>query len=255
MTAMLTTLTAHALGAQALGAQALGAQAFGAQAGDPVGRDEAREMARRELEKQIYQREKPSWVERLLEDFANWLQNLFDQSPRPDSQGSGGGWLSIAVIVVVVLAALAITVWLMKGRRNPRSRGAPLLDDVPSTALDHRDAAERHAAAGQWAEAIRERLRAIARDLEERAVLAARPGRTADELAAEAGEAVPALADDLRAAVLVFDDVWYGDRPGTAEGYARVKDVDERLRAAKPKPLEADELAPVGAGDEEGPRW
>ena len=222
---------------------------------DPVGRDEARELARRELEKQVYQRDKPSWLERTWDDFSEWLQNLFNQSPGPDSQGNGSGWASIVVIAIIVLIAVALVAWLMRGRRNLRSRSDPLLEDVPSTALDHRDTAERHATAGEWAEAIRERLRAIARDLEERAVLAARPGRTADELAAEAGEALPELADDLRAAVLIFDDVWYGDRPGTAEGYARVKGVDERLRATKPKPLEADDLALAGTGEDGGPRW
>lgn len=222
---------------------------------DPVNRDEAREMARRELEKQVYQRDKPSWLERHWDDFAEWLQDLFNRSPAPDSQGSGGGWTSIVIIIVVLLIAVALVAWLMRGRRNVRSRNDPLLEDPTSTAVDHRDAAERHAAAGQWAEAIRERLRAIARDLEERAVLAARPGRTADELAQEAGEALPELADDLRGAVRIFDDVWYGDRPGTAEKYAQVTSVDEKLRAAKPKPLEADDLTPVGAGEDGGPRW
>ncbi|MFI0404988.1 DUF4129 domain-containing protein [Actinomadura sp. 3N508] len=222
---------------------------------DPVGRDEAREMARRELEKQVYQRDKPSWLERTWDDFSEWLQNLFRGAPSPESQGSGSGWLSIVVIVAVALTAVALIGWLMRGRRNLRSRNEPLLGDETSTALDHRDAAERHAAAGQWAEAIRERLRAVARDLEERAVLAARPGRTADELAQETGEAVPELAGDLRVAVRIFDDVWYGDRPGTAEGYAQVKGVDEKLRAAKPKPLEADDLTPAGAGEDGGPRW
>ncbi|GAA0573627.1 DUF4129 domain-containing protein [Actinomadura livida] len=222
---------------------------------DPVGREEAREMARRELDKQIYQRDRPSWLERVWQSFSEWLQDLLSRSPGPETQGSGGGWVSIIVIVLVVALAIALVFWLMRGRRNPRSRRDALLDDEPSTALDHRDAAERHAAAGQWAEAIRERLRAMARDLEERAVLAARPGRTADELAAEAGEALPELAGDLRAAVLIFDDVWYGDRPGTAEGYARVKDVDERLRAARPKPLEDDDLTLAAAGEDGGPRW
>ncbi|GAA4235899.1 DUF4129 domain-containing protein [Actinomadura meridiana] len=222
---------------------------------DPVGRDEAREMARRELEKQIYQRDKPSWLERHWDEFAEWLRDLFSKSPTPDSQSSGSGWMSIVVIIAVLVIAAALVAWLMRGRRNLRSRTDPLLGDEPSTALDHRTTAEQHAQAGQWAEAIRERLRAIARDLEERAVLPARPGRTADELAQETGEAVPQLADDLRAAVQIFDDVWYGDRPGTADGYARVKDVDEKLRAAKPKPLEADELTPAGAGADGGPRW
>ncbi|MFA1548580.1 DUF4129 domain-containing protein [Actinomadura chokoriensis] len=222
---------------------------------DPIGRDEARELARRELEKQIYRRDEPSWLERWWNEFTEWLQQLFNQAPNPQSQGSGGGWTSIAIIVVVALVAVGLVVWLMWGRRNPRSRTDPLLDDRPSTALDHRDAAERHAAAGQWADAIRERLRAIARDLEERAVLAARPGRTADELAAEAGGAVPELAGELAAGVAIFDDVWYGDRPGTAEGYARMRELDERLRATKPKPLESDDLSLAGAGEEGGPRW
>ncbi|WUI00651.1 DUF4129 domain-containing protein [Spirillospora sp. NBC_00431] len=212
-------------------------------------------MARRELDKQVYQRDKPSWLERMWDDFSEWLRDLSSRSPSPDSQGSGGGWMSIVIIIVVLLIAAALVAWLMRGRRNLRSRSEPLLEDAPSTALDHRAAAERHAAAGQWAEAIRERLRAIARDLEERAVLAARPGRTADELAQETGEAVPELADDLHAAVRIFDDVWYGDRPGTSEGYAQVTGVDEKLRAAKPKPLEADDLTPVGAGEDGGPRW
>lgn len=222
---------------------------------DPIGRDEARELARRELEKQLYQRDRPSWLERVWDDFSEWLRDLFDRAPAPESQGSGGGWTSIMIIVVVALVAIGLVVWLMWGRRNPRSRKDPLLAGEPSTALDHRDAAERHAEAGRWAEAIRERLRAIARDLEERAVLAARPGRTADELAAEAGEAVPELAGELHAGVRIFDDVWYGDRPGTAEGYARMKELDERLRAARPKPLEADDLTLAGAGEEGGPRW
>ncbi|TDC77861.1 DUF4129 domain-containing protein [Actinomadura sp. 7K507] len=222
---------------------------------DPVGRDDAREMARRELDKQIYQRDEPSWLERAWDGFSEWLQDLFSQTARPESQGSGSGWVSVIVIVLIAIVAVALVAWLMRGRGNPRSRQDPLLGDEPSTALDHRDAAERLAEAGRWAEAIRERLRAVARDLEERAVLSARPGRTADELAAEAGEAVPELAGDLRTGVRIFDDVWYGDRPGTADGYARMKELDERLRAARPKPLVDDDLTLAGAGEDGGPRW
>lgn len=225
---------------------------------DPVDREQAREMARRELEKQVYRREEPSFLERWWNDFLDWLRELLNQSPG-GGQATGGGspLLTVVVVVLVLAAVIALVAWLMWGRGNPRSRRTGLLDDArPATALDHRDAAERHAAAGRWAEAIRERLRAVARDLEERAVLGPRPGRTADELAAEAGAAVPELADALRAAVRVFDDVWYGDRPGTADGYARVRDLDDRLRATRPAPLESDDPVPAGqAGEDGGPRW
>ncbi|WP_242903269.1 DUF4129 domain-containing protein [Actinomadura terrae] len=222
---------------------------------DPVGRDEAREMARRELDKQVYQRDKPSWLEREWERFTDWLGDLLQRAAAPNAQGNGSGWVSVAVIILILAVAIALVAWLMWGRRNPRSRGDALLEDEPSTALDHRDAAEAHAAAGQWAEAIRERLRAVARDLEERAVVSPRPGRTADELAAEAGEALPQLAEELRGGVRVFDDVWYGDRPGTSEGYARLKGLDERLQETRPKPLEDDDLVPAVTGEEGGPRW
>src|SRR5690606_2815683 len=137
-------------------------------------------------------------------------------------------------------AAVALLIWLMHGRWNIRSQRPPLLERRPSTAADHRAAAGRHAAAGQWAEAIRERLRAIGRDLEERVILDARPGRTADELAIEAGAVLPEHAERLREGARIFNDVWYGDRPGTEEGYATLTALDEALRAVKPRPWSAE---------------
>ncbi|XVQ12276.1 DUF4129 domain-containing protein [Spirillospora sp. CA-255316] len=227
---------------------------------DPIGRDEAREMARRELEKPIYHRDRPSWLERVLDRVGDWLRDLFNRSADPTAHGNDGGWVSLVVILLVVAAAIALVVWLLWGRGNVRSRREALLEEKPTTAKDHRAAAEEFAAAGDWPNAIRERLRAIARDLEERAVLAPEPGRTADELAAEAGEALPELADHLRGGVRIFDDVWYGDRPGSAEEYARMKALDDRVRATRPRPLdsgtEADDAALAGAGAEDGGlRW
>jgi hypothetical protein len=232
---------------------------------DPIGRDEAREMARRELEKPIYHRDRPSWLERVLDEVGDWLRDLFSRSADPTAHGNDGGWVSLVVILLVAAAAIALVVWLMWGRGNVRSRREALLEEKPTTAKDHRAAAEEFAAAGDWPHAIRERLRAIARDLEERAVLAPEPGRTADELAAEAGEALPELADHLRGGVRIFDDVWYGDRPGSAEEYARMKALDDRVRATRPRPLGSGgdtggdkdgDAALAGTGAEDGGlRW
>ncbi|GAA4091266.1 DUF4129 domain-containing protein [Actinomadura miaoliensis] len=209
---------------------------------DPIGRDEARDLARRELDKPIYHRDQPSWLERLLDRIGDWLRELTDRSAQPNAHGSGG-WISWIVIAIIVAVVIGLVAWLMWGRRNTRGTRRALLDDAPSTPRDHRQNAEEHAAAGRWAEAIRERLRAIARDLEERAVLGPRPGRTADELAAEAGRALPDVAADLRAGVRIFDDVWYGGRPGTPEGYARLRDLDERVQATRPRPMDDDGAA------------
>ncbi|MEW2354163.1 DUF4129 domain-containing protein [Spirillospora sp. NPDC029432] len=230
---------------------------------EPIGREEAQELARRELEKPIYQRDQPSWLERVLDRVGEWLRELLNRSVDPTAHGNDGGWISLVVILLLVAAAIGVVAWLMWGRGNVRSRREALLEEKPTTARDHRASAEEYAAAGDWPKAIRERLRAIARDLEERAVLEPQPGRTADELAAEAGAALPELAGGLRDGVRIFDDVWYGDRPGSAESYAQMKALDERVRAARPRPLSDDagdagdgEAALAGtAADEGGPRW
>jgi hypothetical protein len=212
---------------------------------DPIGRDQARELARRELDKPIYHRDEPSVLDKFFDKVSNWLDSLFRHASPSGAGGGGGDTIAMIVIVVLILAVIGLVLWWARGGRNTKSARDALLDGTLSAAKDHRALAERHAAAGEWAEAIRERLRAIARSLEERVILEPRPGRTADELALEAGLALPEQAGELALGVLVFDDVWYGDRPGTAEGYAQLKRLDERLQAAKPRPLES--LEPVAA--------
>nr|WP_312885633.1 DUF4129 domain-containing protein [Lipingzhangella halophila] len=106
--------------------------------------------------------------------------------------------------------------------------------DSPRTAADHRTAAEEHAAAGEYAEAIRERLRAITRDLEERAIITPRPGRTATELATDASAALPARREALHRAAALFNDVVYGDRPATADDAHLLRELDDQLRVTQP---------------------
>jgi hypothetical protein len=77
-------------------------------------------------------------------------------------------------------------------------------------------------------------VRAIAVELQERSILPPRLGRTADELAAEASGPLPAHAVRLRDAARLFDDVRYGGRAGTADGYQRLRDLDAGIRTAKP---------------------
>lgn len=202
----------------------------------PIGRDAARELARRELHKAIYHRDEPSFFDRMMRRLSDWLAALLDRLQHMRT-GTGGSWTAL-VIVLVVLVLVAAVVWWRVGnvRRNAASRDR-LLEDRSTTSENHRERAEHHATAGEWAAAIRERLRAIARDLEERAILEPRPGRTADELAADAGAALPDHAADLASAVRIFDDVWYGGRTADASGYGHLVELDDRLRTARPVPL------------------
>ncbi|WP_433210541.1 DUF4129 domain-containing protein [Dactylosporangium sp. CS-047395] len=85
--------------------------------------------------------------------------------------------------------------------------------------------ADRLAAEGRYAEAVRERLRAMVRGLVERQVIEHQPGMTVTELARAAGSAKPAVEAPMRNASTIFSDIWYGERPATAEHDHRMRDL------------------------------
>ncbi|WP_149553041.1 DUF4129 domain-containing protein [Streptomyces marokkonensis] len=194
-------------------------------------RDPAREAARRELSKRMYHENDPSWFQRALDAFWEWVGKLFDAA----STATPGGTLGLIVVIAAAIAVLGALWWrLGTPRREPASVPA-LFDDRPRSAAEHRAAAEAHAAQGHWNQAVRERMRAIVRALEERALLDIRPGRTADEAAAEAGRALPAHTDRLHGAARAFDDVTYGGRTATEQTYRRIAELDRDLERAKPQ--------------------
>ncbi|WP_203349734.1 DUF4129 domain-containing protein, partial [Streptomyces sp. S-9] len=148
-------------------------------------RDPAREAARRELSKQMYHENDPSWLQRALDAFWDWVGDLFGAA----STATPGGALGLVVVIVAALAVVAALWWRLGTPRRRPAAAPALFDDRPRSAAEHRAAAEAHAAQGHWNQAVQERMRAVVRALEERALLDPRPGRTADEAAAEAGRA------------------------------------------------------------------
>jgi hypothetical protein len=188
--------------------------------GPLVGRSQARQLARHELARSMYQ---PSLLSRWWHDITHWLSG----------RGGGLSWWGVLALAIVVLAAIAVTIALLGSARTSRRLPArPVLGERPRRAEDSRAAAERLAAAGDYGAAIVERVRAIAAALEARRVLPPGPARTATELADAAGRAFPSAAADLQSAMHLFDEVRYGGRPGTEQGYALVRDLDNTLLAA-----------------------
>ncbi|MCV7259656.1 DUF4129 domain-containing protein [Mycobacterium shimoidei] len=196
-----------------------------------IDRDAAHEAAQRELTKPIYPKASPA------QRFHDWLDELIY---RIVEKGSSlpGGWFTIAVLLT--LLAVAVVVAIRIARRTMRTRrGADyqLFGGSQLSAAAHRAAAERFAAEGNWTAAIRHRLRAIARGLEETAVLNPSPGRTANELARDAGARIPHVASQFTQAATAFNDVTYGERPGTSEAYQLIADLDDQLRADARVPI------------------
>jgi hypothetical protein len=92
--------------------------------------------------------------------------------------------------------------------------------------------ADRLAAEGRYAEAIRERLRGIVRELVDAGVIENRPGFTVTELARAASRARPMVRPPLDAASRLFSDIWYGQRPAGAEEDARMREYATHVHAA-----------------------
>ncbi|MDX3521562.1 DUF4129 domain-containing protein [Streptomyces scabiei] len=193
-------------------------------------RDPAREAARRELSKGMYHQNDPSWYERAMDAFWEWLDKVFGAA----SAATPGGTLGLVVIVLAVLALLGALWWRLGTPRRAPASSSVLFDDRPRSAAEHRAAAEAQAAQGHWNQAVQERMRAVVRSLEERALLDVRPGRTADEAASEAGTSLPAHADRLHTAARDFDDVTYGGRSAAEETYLRLAALDTDLERARP---------------------
>lgn len=199
----------------------------------PVGREEAARRAAEELLKPGYERE--SLLDEAYRRFTQFIGDMLDAV---SGGGAVGSVIAAAVILLILAGLIALIAWqLRKTSRRRAGAAGGVFGEHRLGAAEHRQAAERLAASERWAEAIRERLRAIARDLEERALVDGLPGRTAAELAAEAGLALPGFAHELSAAARSFDDVTYGGVPGTRAAYDAMSDLDERLRQARPVAL------------------
>jgi hypothetical protein len=195
-------------------------------------RGQARQWAQQELARPEYARDRPGWFQRLVE----WLGNQLERVAH--GTGLGAGQL-LALVLFAVVAAVAIGVLL---RRNVRLRvaaahAAPAVFGLAElSGEEHRRRAARAMAEGSYDEAVREWLRALARRLDERGLLDPRPGRTADELAAEAARLLPALRGELAWAAAMFDAVSYGSRPAQPQDAERMRGLDGAVESAQPSP-------------------
>lgn len=211
-----------------------------------IDRDAAHQAAQHELAKPIYP--KASVAQRLHDWADELLYRLIEKA-----SSVPGGWLAVTVLLIVLVVGVVIAYRIARRTmRTGRGGDYQLFDTGQLTAAQHRAEAESHAAQGNWTAAIRHRLRAIAREFEETGLLNPTPGRTANELAWQAGGRLPHLASELFRAATAFNDVTYGEQPGTPAAYQMIVDLDNHLRiqaaagpAAVSRPDMPDSWAPV----------
>lgn len=190
-----------------------------------ITRDAARDAAREELSRREYDEAQPPLLVRLAGRVLRALGDLLDSA----AGAVPGGSVGLLVLLGLLAAFVAVVLTRVRPARSTGRRDALFAGSAELSAAEHRAQADAAAQEGRYADAVRERLRAVVRDLEARGVIDPRPGRTADEVARDAGAAVPAVREDLRRAATVFDEVWYGGRPADAASYALLVEVDDRV--------------------------
>ncbi|WOF24203.1 DUF4129 domain-containing protein [Microbacterium betulae] len=204
--------------------------------------DEARDWAEQELSDPAYDAAEPNLLDRVAGAIGEFLSMILN--PQIGSEWSP----LLAVVVIGVIAAVVVAAFLVWGRpraiHRAEERSALLFgDDERRSAAELRASADRRAAEGDWDGAVVDRFRAIARALEERDLLDALPGTTAQQLARTAASPFPSHAGVLASAARVFDDVRYLRRSGTAETHALVARLDGDL--ARSRPVRLREGAPL----------
>jgi hypothetical protein len=195
----------------------------------------AREQLHNELLKPQYQAAKPTLFDQLWNAIMNWFNSLTSNG---GPGGGGGPALILTIIGVVVLVALVIG-FLIFGvpRLNRRSQlsGTLFGEEDDRTAVALRRAAETAAVAGDFATAIEEGFRAIARGLSERGIITTFPGTTAHGFAALAVVPFPASESELTQAADLFDGVRYLGVTGSQSGWEVVRNLEQDLTRTRPR--------------------
>lgn len=198
-----------------------------------LGRDEARRRALEELTKSKYGGEIPDWVRTLFDRLGEALLQLIDFIDNfgllPGQDAGGISW-PLLIVALVVLTGVVLIIWKVGLPRWSKRRADAALDlDSTRPPADYREMSEAAARAGDWTAAVRDRYRAVIRELEIRTILDPRPARTAWEAAITAAKTLPEVEAELSAGADLFNAVMYGDQTAEQSDYQQMSAYDAAI--------------------------
>lgn len=193
-------------------------------------RETARELLEAELARDGYHRPR-SLVEQVRDWVSDLLERLLGVLP-----GSGG--LSAVMLLALAVAVLLALLFVARGHLRRRAAAGPgagaVLDTAALSAEDYRHRAARARLRADWDAVLLDSYRAITASAQERTLVPALPGLTADEVAAALVGALPGHEDRLPAAARDFDTVRYGGARAGRQRAESVARLEEDLRRTRP---------------------
>jgi hypothetical protein len=135
----------------------------------------------------------------------------------------------------VVIVGVVIVVLVRFGPLSRSAHREPRFDfgSMDTSVEEHRTLADRFAAEGRYAESVRERLRAVVRDLERRELVHPRPGRTVTEIIADVAGALPSAVVPMTNGARIFSDIWYGGEPASLDDDERLREIERQVLDAR----------------------
>jgi Domain of unknown function (DUF4129) len=203
-----------------------------------IGRDEARELAERELADPVYDDE-PSLVERVI----TWVLDRINDLLSAAADVSPGRWLALLALIAVLVGTVVAVARAARTRAHRIADTDAVFTTAPRSAAEHAGTADAAAGRGDWTAAVIERFRGVVRHLEEREIIDARAGRTAEEVASEAGSRLPGCADDLVRGARLFDRVRYGAAAAYPADDGFLRRLADACARARVEPVTASGLA------------
>ena len=185
------------------------------------------------------------WGREMAERFAQWLDKLFRNRRAPNAPNLTGVkafvkflqfllYFVLAVAGIVAIYLLARTAsargWLKNLRKRKRETASDLQVDLSGDGIvDPLGNARALAAKGAYRDAVRMAYIASLRRLRENGLLVLEPNKTNWEYQRELRRRSRPAFDTLLPATQMFDRLWYGRHPGTAEEFGEAVRVHDAL--------------------------
>ncbi len=201
--------------------------------------DQALDQLRQILSRpEFHAEESQPWWAPIVAPILEWLFGLYAQLARTVGDAASGreGWIGLLVLLLSGAVLALVVLYLARSIRLAVLRESAMLAESQARRRERSDqlwaAAQRHAAAGEWAAAVRAAYLSALYALDEHALLQVQSGLTNREHATQLVREHPEFGATFAELVQRYDRLRYGHYPVNAEAFSELSQLVSRARSA-----------------------